>query len=93
MRVTLSKSKTVEQVYITKSFRKDNGKSTSRIVKKLGSMAELLPKFDDDRDKILAWAKEEARTLTEAEKNGITLDLSETKQLAFGKQFFAGGYL
>lgn len=97
MRVTLSKSKTAEQVYITKSFRKDNGKSTSRIVKKLGSMAELLPKFDDDRDKVLAWAKEEARILTEAEKNdklNITLDLSETKQLAFGEQVsFAGGYL
>lgn len=97
MKVTLSKSKSAEQVYITKSFRTDNGKSTSRIVKKLGSMAELLPKFDNDREKVLAWARDEARILTEAEKNDklkVSVDLSETKQLSFGEQIsFAGGYL
>ena len=97
MKVTLSRSKSAEQVYITKSFRKDNGKSTSRIVKKLGSMSELLPLHDNDREKVLSWAREEARILTESEKNeklSISLDLSETKQLSIGEKVsFAGGYL
>lgn len=97
MKVTLSKSKSAEQVYITKSFRNENGKSTSRIVKKLGSMSELLPLHDNDRDKVISWAKEEARIMTEAEKSdklNISLDLSETKQLSIGEQVsYAGGYI
>ena len=51
MRVTLTKSNVAEHVYISKAYRNDKGKSTSRIFKKLGTMAELLPKHDNDREK------------------------------------------
>ena len=97
MRMTLSKSKNAEQVYITKAYRDESGKSTSKIFKKLGSMASLLPEHDNDRDKVIAWAKEQARIYTEAEKNNelkIPIELSEGKQLTFEKKStFGGGYL
>ena len=97
MRVTLSKSKNAEQVYITKAYRNDAGKSTSRIFKKLGTMAELLPAHDNDRDKVLAWAKEQAHILTEEEKKNelkVTATFSENKQIRIGEQAsFHGGYL
>ncbi len=97
MRVTISKSKSAEQVYITKAYRNENGKSTSRIVAKLGSMESLLPQHDFDREKVLAWAKEQAQIYTEAEKKEelkLSLELSENKQLSFGEvNLFGGGYL
>ncbi|MBP3852245.1 MAG: IS1634 family transposase [Erysipelotrichaceae bacterium] len=97
MRVTLTKSNVAEHVYISKAYRNDNGKSTSRIFKKLGTMAELLPKHDNDRDKVLAWAREQARICTEAEKNNtltVPVEFSQGKQIALGEQVsFNGGYL
>ena len=97
MRLTISKSKNAEQLYITKSIRVNKNKTTSKIVAKLGTMASLLPKFDNDRDKVIAWAKEEARKMTEAENSGhISIDVSftEDRQLALGEQSsFNIGYL
>lgn len=96
MRLNIVKSKNAEQLYIIKSFRKGS-KNSSRIVKKLGTMAALLPEHDNDREKVIAWAKEEARLMTEAEKNNtltIPLELQEGKQIAMGEQVtFNGGYL
>ena len=60
------KSKNAEQIYIIKSFRKE-GKSTSKIMKKLGTMASLLPEHNNDREQVIAWAQEQARIMTEAE--------------------------
>ena len=97
MKLTISKSKNAEQLYICKSYRNASGKSTSRIVKKLGTMDSLLPEHDHDREKVIAWAKEQARICTEEEKNGdlsLSIDFSEKKQLDSGRQvLFNGGYL
>ena len=97
MRINIVKSANAEQVYIIKSFRNDNGKSTTKIFKKLGTMASLLPQHDNDRNKVIAWAKEQARICTEAEKNGsltIPLELSAEKQLTFDEiNTFDGGYI
>ena len=96
MRLNIVKSTNAEQLYIIKSFRKGS-KNTSRIVRKLGTMASLLPEHDNDRDKVIAWAKEEARLMTEAEENNtlkIPIELSEGKQMSIGEQVsFNGGYL
>ena len=70
MKLTISKSKNAEQLYITKSIRINKNKTTSQIIVKLGSMSELLPKFDNDREKVIAWAKEQAKIYTEAENQG-----------------------
>ena len=70
MKLTISKSKNAEQLYISKSIRINKNKTTSKIIVKLGSMSELLPKFDNDREKVIAWAKEQAKIYTEAENQG-----------------------
>ena len=97
MRLTISKSKNAEQLYITKAFRVNKNKTSSRIIKKLGSMASLLPKFDNDRDKVIAWAKEEARIMTEKEKTetlNVSVEFSEAIQTAKGEAHsFNAGYL
>lgn len=97
MKVTLSKSKNCEQVYITKSFRNENGKSTSKIIKKLGSMESLLPKFENNREKVIEWAKNEANKMTQAEKEGtlsIPIEFSEGVQLEIGdNKTLDGGFL
>ncbi|MFR9077220.1 MAG: hypothetical protein ACLVJC_12130 [Dorea formicigenerans] len=63
MRVTISRSKSAEQVYITKAYRDETGKSTSKIIKKLGSMASLLPEHDNDREKVLAWREFDSKSV------------------------------
>ena len=96
MRLNIVKSKNAEQLYIIKSIRKD-GKATTRIMKKLGTMASLLPKFDNDRDKVITWAKDEAKKMTEAEEQGcmsVDVTFTEDSQLDLGKQSsFNIGYL
>ncbi len=96
MRLNIVKSKNAEQLYIIKSFQKGS-KNTSRIFKKLGTMDELLPKYDNDREKVLAWAKEQARICTEEEKNNtlkVPVEFSQGKQIAMGERVsFNGGYL
>lgn len=54
MRITFSK---------TKSYRDDNGKNTSKIFKKLGTMADVLPEHDNDREQVIAWAREQAQPI------------------------------
>ncbi len=65
MRVTTSKSKNSESFYINFAYIDENGKSTSRIYRKLGTLKELSQKLNTDRDGVMAWAKEQARLDTE----------------------------
>ena len=41
MRITTSKSRNSESFYITQSYTNANGKSTSKTIRKLGTLAEL----------------------------------------------------
>jgi hypothetical protein len=50
MRVTTSKSKNAESFYISKSYINDKGVSTSVIVRKLGTLKELLLEHEPTRD-------------------------------------------
>jgi len=68
MRVTTSKSKNSESFYINHAFIDNNGKSTSKVYKKLGTLKELSEKLGTDRDGVMAWAKEQARIATEQYK-------------------------
>ena len=96
LRINIVRSKNAEQVYIIKSFRKD-GKSTSKIMKKLGTMASLLPEHNNDREQVIAWAQEQARIMTEADKNdslSLSVEFSASKQIAMNeKLLFNSGYL
>lgn len=68
MRVTTTKSKIDESFYINYAYINENGKSTSRIYKKLGKLSDLSKKLNTDRDGVMAWAKEQARIETEKYK-------------------------
>ena len=80
MRVMTSKSKNSESFYITKSYKNNSGKSTSVIVRKLGTLKELQEQLGTDRDGVVAWVKEQARIETEKykseqqQKEVLTLD-------------------
>lgn len=72
MYVNITGSINNKDVYIYQSFRKENGKTSSRIYKKLGKYNELLKQFNNDEEKLMAWAKEEAKKETENYKNQST---------------------
>ena len=99
MRVVTSKSKNAESFYISKGYVNDKGVSTSVIVRKLGTLKELLPEHCPTRDDVMAWAREEARLETlkykqEQEEKQIKLTFRADRQLDYGKQvFYRGGYL
>ena len=54
MRVTTTKSKNAESFYITQSYTNSDGKSTSKIVQKLGTLQDLCEKLGTDRDGVMA---------------------------------------
>ena len=99
MRVITSKSKNAESFYISKGYVNDKGVSTSVIVRKLGTLKELLPEHGPTRDDVMAWAKEEARLETlkykqEQENKRIQITFHADRQLDYNKHtFFRGGYL
>ncbi len=75
MYVSITGVENNKDVYINQSYRKENGKTSSRIYRKLGKLNELLRQFDDDFDAMMAWAKSEAEKDT-AEYNAKTCDVS-----------------
>lgn len=99
MRVTTSKSKNAESFYISKGYINDNGVSTSVIVRKLGTLNELLKEHGPTRDDVMRWAKQEAKIETEKykkerETKAVQITLHADRQLDYDKQtFYRGGYL
>ena len=69
MRVTTTKSKNAESFYITRSYVKSKGVTTSEVIRKLGTLQELSEQLGTDRDGVMAWAKEQARIETEKYKS------------------------
>ena len=99
MKVNTSKSKNAESFYIKQSYIDANGKSTSRTIRKLGTLKELLVEHGPTRDDVMAWAREQARLETEKyelEKANhcIPVTFHPNRKLLHGeKRLFHGGYL
>ena len=99
MRVTTSKSKNSESFYITQSYTNSQGKSTSKTIRKLGTLAELSKRLHTDRDGVLAWANEQARLETENYKKGkeaktVLIPFHADRELDYEQQkLYKGGYL
>lgn len=99
MRVTTSKSKNAESFYISKGYVNDKGVSTSVIIRKLGTLKDILPEHGPTRDDVMVWAKEQARIETlkykrEKEEKQIKLTFHADRPLDYDKQvFYRGGYL
>ena len=68
MKLTTTKSKNSESFYITHSFINENGKSTSKVYKKLGTLKDLCEMLNTDRDGVIAWGKQQAKEATETYK-------------------------
>ena len=99
MRVTTSKSKNSESFYITKGFINEKGVSTSSVVRKLGTLNDLLKDHGPTRDDVMAWAREQARLETEKykkenEARTVLIPFHADRQLDYGRQkLYKGGYL
>lgn len=99
MRVMTTKSKNAESFYITKSYKNNAGKSTSKIIRKLGTLHELSEMLGTDRDGVMAWAREQARLETEKYKAGkeqqlVKITFHADRQLDYNCQkLYEGGYL
>lgn len=99
MRITTSKSKNSESFYITQSYTNANGKSTSKTIRKLGTLAELSAQLHTDRDGVVEWANEQARLETlkyksEKEDATVKIPFHSNRLMDYNKQkLFSGGYL
>jgi len=97
MQLQITKSKNAESFYIIKSYRdKQSGKTTSKVVEKLGTRAELEAKLGKGVD-VVAWGKQRAKELTAKEKESrhkVMVGYDPTRQLERGRRrVFCGGYL
>ena len=97
MYIAVTGSKNNKDVYIYQSFRKKDGKSSSRIYKKLGKYNTLLEQFDGDEDRLIAWAKDEAAKETELynqHTGKVMVEFSQTACIPFNEnRSFHAGYL
>lgn len=97
MYIAITGSKNNKDVYIYQSFRKENGKSSSRIYKKLGKYNSLLDRFDGDKDQLMSWAKEQAARETELYKQNtgkVAVEFSKAASIPLNEQrSFNVGYL
>ena len=97
MYICITGSGNNKDVYIKQSYRKPNGKTSSRIHRKLGKYNDLLEQFSGDSDKLMAWAKEEAAKDTaeyNAKKEKVSIDFSQTYRIPLDEErSFHAGYL
>ena len=99
MKVNTSKSKNAESFYIKHSYIDANGKSTTRTIRKLGTLKELLVEHGPTRDDVMEWAREQARIETEKyeqekENHRLPIYFYPNRKIPHGeRRKFNGGYL
>ena len=93
MRLNIVTSVHSKQFYVIESFRTDNGKNTSRIVKKLGTYEQLSKEHEDPE----AWAREVVAQMNreaEAGKRKLMVPFAPSELIEKDKALlFDGGYL
>ena len=99
MKVDTTKSKHAESFYIRQSYVNSEGKSTSKTIRKLGTLNELLVEHGPTREDVMRWAKEQARIETEKYKahkevKTVLIPLRADKKIDYNEETcFQGGYL
>ena len=96
MNLHITKSKNAESFYICKSYVKSNGCTTSKIIRKLGTLEQLLPEHGPTRADVVAWAKNEVKIETEKYKKEkdaqtVLIPFHADRQLDYDKQIFSVG--
>ncbi len=97
MYIAITGAETNKDVYIYRSYRKENGKTSSKIHRKLGKLNDLLAQFSGDYDAMMTWAKSEAEKDTNeynAQMSNISVSLSRTAYIPKNEErCFQIGYL
>ena len=97
MYVSITGNKGNQDVYIKQSYRKDNGKTSSRIYKKLGKYNNLLAQFSGDEAAMMDWAKKEAEKETllyNQRREKVTVSFSPLARIPLDEErLFNVGYL
>ena len=97
MYVSITGSKGNRDVYIKQSYRKENGKTSSRIYKKLGKYNDLLAQFYGSEAAMMDWAKKEAEKETllyNQRKEKVTVTFSPLARIPMEQErLFNIGYL
>lgn len=95
MKLQVSTSKNTQLYYVAKSFRTENGKYSSKIIERLGTMEELIARFGDEDT--LEKVKQYIIELTKEEKQRqqeVVVKYSPRLLLSKGDQrSYNGGYL
>ena len=95
MKLNIVKSKNCTILYAARSYRSESGKSTSKVVKRLGTVEELREKLNGEDP--IAWAKSKVAEMTALEKEEnkhIIIDCNPKALIAKGEQrSYNGGYL
>lgn len=92
MRICFSRPQRPHTLYVQKSFRDKNGKSTSKKIEVLGSEEEIEAKYGCPDG--LEWAKAYVAKLNEQEKLGrqkLKIELSPAQRIAAGEQVVCSG--
>ncbi len=79
--ISLTGNSDNKDVYIKRSYRKSNGKTATKIHRKLGKLNDLLQQFSGDYDAMMAWARSEAEKDTmeyNAETGNVSVSLSKS---------------
>lgn len=86
-----------KSVYVMQSYRKENGKTSSRVYRKLGRLDDLLNRFSGNHEQMMAWARQEAEKDTEASNSrtkAMSISLSQTDYIPKNEErSFNVGYL
>lgn len=96
MYVSITGNKGNQDVYIKQSYRKDNGKTSSRIYKKLGKYNDLLARFSGNEAAMMDWAKKEAKKtlLYNQRREKVTVSFSSLARIPLDEErLFNVGYL
>lgn len=95
MKLQVSSSKNTQLYYVAKSFRTENGKYSSKIIERLGTMEDLIARFGDEDT--LEKVKQYIIELTKEEKQRqqeVVVKYSPRLLLSKGDQrSYNGGYL
>ena len=97
MYVSITGNKGNQDVYIKQSYRKENGKTSSRIHKKLGKYNDLLAQFSGNEADMMDWAKKAAEMETllyNQRKEKVTVSFSPLARISLEEErLFNVGYL
>lgn len=94
MKLYIYKSKSNTTLYMAKTYRKNNGKSSTKIVEKLGALEEVTEKANGEDP--IVWAKKyvEEKTKEENENRGIYYEkLIEGKELSSEQKIYNLGHI